>query len=144
MWHSAPACQLELDLWALCTTENAVAYLGLLHFFQEASVCGQERGGHFTVSERLSFWSVLVPFYPNSRSQTTEASHLDDEGRLHKRDADMQHWMSQDLFGIYKSLLAHDLCYRYPFTCRYELWQLGRNIMSSTEALKKCRCSSCF
>lgn len=106
MWHSASACQLELGLWALCTIENAVAYLGLRYLFQEASVCGQEEGGHFTVSEGLSFWSALVHFYPNSRPQMIEASYLDDEGRLHKRDADIQHWMSQDLSGIYEGLLA--------------------------------------
>ena len=37
------------------TIESAVAYLGLLHLFQEASVCGQGECGHFTVSEGLSF-----------------------------------------------------------------------------------------
>lgn len=36
------------------SVENAVAYLGLSHLFQEASACGQEECGHFAVSEGLS------------------------------------------------------------------------------------------
>lgn len=59
-----------------------------------------------------------------------------------KRTQAWLHWMSQDLFGIYKGLLAHDLHYRDPFTWRCQLWQLGRNTVSSTEALKKSRSSS--